>query len=96
MSRDEILKLLRTHKPTLAKRFGISELALFGSFARDIATEDSDVDILVRFDAPPNWQHYFGAQGYLEDLLERPVNMATSQDLRNEIRSYVKREAIDV
>ena len=96
MKRDDVLKLLRTHKAILAQRFGVTGLALFGSFARDQAADDSDVDILVRFDAPPNWQRYFGAQGYLEDLLGRPVDMATNQDLRVEIRPYVEREAVDV
>lgn len=96
MDRDNVLNVLRAHKATLAQRFGVTELALFGSFARDQATDDSDVDILVRFDVPPNWQSYFGAQGYLEDLLGRPVDLATNQDLRVEIRPYVEREVIDV
>lgn len=96
MNRDEVLNVLREHKATLAQRFGVTEISLFGSFARDQATDDSDVDILVRFDAPPNWQRYFGAQGYLEDLLKRPVDLATNQDLRIEIRPYVEREVINV
>ena len=96
MKRDDVLKLLRTHKATLAQRFGVTGLALFGSFARDQAADDSDVDILVQFDGPPDWQRYFGAQGYLEDLLGRSVDMATNQDLRVEIRPYVEREAINV
>lgn len=73
MNRDNVLNVLRAHKATLAQRFGVTELALFGSFARDQATDNSDVDILVQFDMSPNWQRYFGAQGYLEDLLGRPV-----------------------
>ncbi len=96
MNRDEILNTLRAHKPILSRRFGVTELALFGSFARDQATDASDVDILARFDTPPDWQRYFGAQGYLEDLFGRPVDMATDQDLRVEIRPYVEREVIDV
>ena len=96
MNRDNVLNVLRAHKATLAQRFGVTELALFGSFARDQATDDSDVDILVRFDVLPNWQRYFCAQGYLEDLLGRPVDLATNQDLRAEIRPYVEREVIDV
>ena len=96
MNRDEVLNVLRAHKAILAQRFGVTELALFGSFARDQATDDSDVDVLVRFDVPPDWQRYFGAQGYLEDLLGRPVDLATDQDLRVEIRPYVEREVIDV
>ena len=96
MTRNEVLRLLRRHKATLARRFGVIELALYGSFARDRGSDDSDVDILVRFDSPPDWRRYFGAQAYLEDLLGRPVDMATSRELRAEIRPYVEREAIDV
>ena len=96
MNRAEVLDLLRAHKLTLAERFGVTYLALFGSFARDQAGGDSDVDILVRFDAPPGWRRYFGAQAYLEDLLGRPVDMATSRELRAEIRPHGERELIDV
>ena len=96
MDRDEILNTLRAHKPTLAERFGITGLALFGSFARDQANDKSDVDILVWFDAPPNWQNYFGVQFYLEDLLGRPVDLATNESVRAEIRPYVERDAINV
>ena len=71
-------------------------LALFGSFARDQATDDSDVDILVRFDKPATSDTFFGTQFYLEDLLGRSVDLATNQGLRVEIRPYVEREIINV
>ena len=96
MNRDDILSLLRAHKAALAQGFGVVELKLYGSVARDQAAVDSDVDVLVRFDVPPDWRRYFGAQAYLEDLLGRPVDMATNQELRAEIRPYVERELIDV
>ncbi len=96
MTRSEVLGLLRRHKATLARRFGVRGLVLYGSFARDQGVDASDVDILVRFDAPPDWSRYFGAQAYLEDLLGRSVDMATHQELRPEIRPYVERDAIDV
>ncbi len=54
------------------------------------------MDILVRFDASPNWRDYFGAQFYLEDLLQRPVELATRDDVRAEMRPQVEREAVDV
>ena len=84
------------HKRTLAQRFGVIEVKLYGSFARNQVEDDSDVDVLVRFDAPPDWRRCFGAQAYLEDLLGRPVDMAIDQELRAEIRPYVERELIDV
>ena len=53
LKRDEVLALLRTHRQTLAERFGVSSVHLFGSVARDRATPASDVDILVSFDGRP-------------------------------------------
>ena len=96
MNREELLKLLREHKATLSRRFGITELALYGSFARDNAAAHSDVDILVRFSSPPNWRQYFDAHAYLEETLGRPVDMATHREIRAEIRPYVEREAVNV
>jgi uncharacterized protein with HEPN domain/predicted nucleotidyltransferase len=92
MDRQEVLDTLRRHKPILEERFGVTELALFGSFARDQATEESDVDILVKFNAPATSKAYFGAQFYLEDLLGRAVDLSTIKTLRPEILPYVERD----
>ena len=50
--KSEVLALLREHKLAMAERFGVVDLALFGSTVRDEAGPDSDVDILVSFDRP--------------------------------------------
>ena len=71
-------------------------LALFGSTARDAATTNSDVDILVDFEGTATSQRYFGVQFYLEDLLSCPVDLVTEKALRQELRPYIEREAIDV
>ena len=76
------------HKHVLAERFGVTGLALFGSFARDQAPDRSDVDILVEFDTSPDWKTYFGAVAYLEDILGRPADMATISEVRKEIRPF--------
>lgn len=96
MTRAELLQLLAQHKPVLAERFGVTALSLFGSFARDTAREDSDVDVLVRFDGPATSKRYFGVQFYLEDLLHRPVDVVTEQALRERLRPFVERDAIPV
>jgi predicted nucleotidyltransferase len=96
MTRAELLALLAQHKPVLAERFGVTRLALFGSFARGTAREDSDVDVLVRFDRPPSPDAYFGTQFYLEDLLGRPVDLVSETALRERLRPYVERDAIAV
>jgi len=96
MNRDTILALLAEHKPMLGERFGVRRLALFGSFARGTAREDSDVDVLVAFEQPPTGDQYFGAQFYLEDLFGRPVDLVSETALRERLRPYVERDAIPV
>ena len=96
MTRDEVIEALRAHRETLAERFGVRSLALFGSYARGTATESSDIDILVRFDGPATSKSYFGVQFYLEDLFGRPIDLVTDKALRPRFRPYVEREAVDV
>ena len=90
ISRDDTLALLREHKPALTERFGVVDLALFGSTARDQASPESDIDILVRFDGRAGAKRYFGTWSYLEDLLGRPVDLVSDNALRPEFRPYVE------
>lgn len=96
MDRQHILNILANSKPELAARFGITELALFGSTARGTATTSSDVDVLVAFDGPATSSRYFGVQFYLEDRLGRPVDLVTSKALRAELRPYIEQERVNV
>ena len=96
MNRNDVLTLLRVHKPELTQRFGVAGLTLFGSFARDQATAESDVDVMVRFDGPATAKSFFGVQFYLEDLLGRPVDLVTEKALRSELRLHVERDSLNV
>lgn len=96
MDRIQTLKLLSEHKLTLARRFGVTGLALFGSVARNTARPDSDVDVLISFDGPATSARYFGVQFYLEDLLGRPVDLVTDKALRAQLRPYIEKEALHV
>ena len=96
MDRDLALQKLTQSKPELHRRFGVVDLALFGSTLRGEARADSDVDVLVRFDGPATSARYFGVQFYLEDLLGAPVDLVTDNALREELRHIVEREAVHV
>ena len=96
MNRARVLELLAQSKPALVARYGVINMALFGSTARDTARHDSDIDILVSFDGPANSERYFGVQFFLEDLLGRPVDLVTSKALRPELRPFIEKEALHV
>lgn len=96
MQRAEILATLRTHRDLIARRFGARHLALFGSAARDELRTDSDIDVLVEFDAPPTFDRYFGLKDWLEATLGRPVDLVTVGGLKPRARQHVERDLIRV
>ena len=96
MNRKQALDILTQIKPELVKRFGVTNLALFGSTVRNEATEESDIDIIVTFDTPATSKKYFGVQFLLEDELGQSVDLVTEKALRPELKPFIEREAINV
>ncbi len=80
----------------MAARYGVTDLALFGSTVRDTARENSDIDILVALNSPATSARYFGVQFYLEDLFGCAVDRVTEKALRPELRPFIEREAVHV
>jgi uncharacterized protein len=76
--------------------FGVSSLALFGSVARDEATETSDLDFLVEFEGSATFDRYMDLKFFLEDLFNKPVDLVTKKSLKFQITETVLAEAIDV
>jgi len=50
MDKDEILHFLQAHKDEFAQKYDITEIALFGSYAKGSNRLDSDIDIAIDMD----------------------------------------------
>ena len=96
MKRDFVLQTLKQKSAELAKQFGVKSLLLFGSTARNEATETSDVDLLVEFDRPVGYFGLFALQDYLEKLLGCPVDLGTPDSLKPYIEESIMGELIRV
>ncbi len=95
MKREEVLTTLKAHRDDLVS-LGVKSLRLFGSTARDEMRPDSDVDLLVAFEAIPTFSVYMQLRIFLEDLLGASVDLVTETGLRSQVRPYVERDAIRV
>ena len=96
MRRQEAIAALRGYFPELRRAFGVRHLSLFGSTARDEAREDSDLDLLVDFEAGPTFDSFMGLKFFLEDHLGRKVDLVTLDALKPRMRPVVEREAVNV
>ncbi len=74
MTNQQVLSILKKEKTNLANRFGIEELALFGSYARGDENPNSDVDLLVSFKSI-DFNNLMSAYIYLEKLLQKKVDL---------------------
>jgi uncharacterized protein len=95
MKQTEVLALIQSQK-TQIQELGVKSLDLFGSVARDQATAESDVDILIELNEPSGFFEFFQIQHYLEDLLQRPIDLSTIDSLKEHLREPVLSEVIRV
>jgi len=89
LNKNTILQLLATHKKELLS-YGVLEIGLFGSYARNKASAESDVDLLV--DLAKNkktFKNFMALSYYLEELLDRKVELVTKQSLSPYIGPHI-------
>jgi predicted nucleotidyltransferase len=97
MTRDEVIERLRSTESDL-RALGIDKLYLFGSFARDEADDDSDVDVFVEFSAQPGnrFRGFMNSIDVLSEAVGRQVDLGTRGNFHRLVRDEVEREAIRV
>lgn len=88
---SEIKRLLQLNKNKLAAKYSLKNLALFGSFTRDEATEQSDLDILVEFEKPIGLDFVLLADE-LEEILGVKVDVVTPDAIKPKMFEYIKRD----
>jgi len=94
-NRDDVLAILAKNRATL-KEYSVKSLFIFGSVARNEATETSDVDVLVEFEQgkPVGLFLFIRLKQFLEGILGCPVDLATPEALREQMRDQILKEAI--
>jgi len=94
-TREEILQVLRENKERLVEKYGVTKLGLFGSFARNEATEESDVDVCVEM--PPLFFDIEAVREELETSFRRRVDVVRlREELRELFKKRLERDAIYV
>jgi predicted nucleotidyltransferase len=95
LDRHAIIEALGGGRERL-REYPIAALYLFGSYARDEARDDSDVDILVEFE-PGARVGLFGfarLQRLLTEIVGRRVDLATRDALHRALRDRILQEMI--
>lgn len=90
-NRDECIKAINAFAPFIQTEYGVKTMVLFGSFAKNEATAESDIDLLVEM--PPKAFKFVELREYLQKNLGRPVDLIRKRNhldpfLMSEINRY--------
>jgi predicted nucleotidyltransferase len=97
MERDRGLSIIREHTDEL-RAAGVLRLSLFGSVARDEATAESDVDVVVHLEDAimKSGFGYFGAMEdvrlKLQEIIGRPVDVVSEPISKNRLAREIERD----
>jgi len=91
-TKDDILLAIHENEDKI-KNLGVKRIGLFGSFIRNEQNDESDVDLLVEFEkGQKTFDNFMRMSFLLEEILQRPVELVTTESISPYIRPYIVKE----
>lgn len=90
----ELKPLLESLKEVVKERYKAEILGIFGSYSRGEEREQSDLDILVRFEEDADLIHFIGLSLFLEEKLSLKVDVVPYDAIRKEFKDIILRETV--
>ncbi|HWQ66164.1 MAG TPA: nucleotidyltransferase family protein [Methanospirillum sp.] len=94
MNCNDVISSLRNAKEEIHRKYRVKEIGIFGSVARGTAKDESDIDIYAEFEQEADILDFSGLSLELEEMFHRPIDIATPQGIREEMRAMVFRDLI--
>jgi predicted nucleotidyltransferase len=88
ISKADILAKLSELKPALRKEYAVKEIGLFGSYANNTFTDESDIDILVVLEQPIGWK-FFSLELFLESVFHKKIDLVTKNSLKEQLKNQI-------
>lgn len=94
--KEKILSMLKEITPVLSEKYGVTRIGIFGSVARDEASEDSDVDIVYEM-SRPNLFTVVHLKEELEQIFHFPVDLIRYRERMNlYLKKRIEKEGVYV
>ena len=91
---EEIKSILREHNDFFEKNYSVKNFLLFGSYAKNQQTSDSDIDLLVNFKQPIDFFEFIDLQDYISGLFNKKIDLGTIGSLKEFVKDKILKEAI--
>ncbi len=90
ITKNDIQERLIKNRDFLKSKFHIIDIGLFGSFATEENTVDSDIDILVEFQkGHKDFFNYMRLKNHLQELLGRDVDLVMRGAVKPRLKEHI-------
>jgi predicted nucleotidyltransferase len=93
MTKEDILTFLREHKDELHDKYAVTKIGLFGSYAKDMANEQSDIDLAIT----TNKKDFFlreDLREHLQNHFNVPVDIGYFDSFREFYKQKIAKEIL--
>ncbi|SDK00116.1 nucleotidyltransferase family protein [Natronincola ferrireducens] len=95
----KLIRVINDHKKqinSIADKYGVVSIKVFGSVARGEEKSDSDIDLLVKLEEGRSLFDLIGFKNDLEYLLKRKVDVVTEESLHWTLKDQVSNEVVEI
>ena len=91
----DLLNILKDNKKTLYEKYGVTDIAVFGSYARNKHKGKSDIDILVELKSRfRTFDNFMELKFYLQKLTSKKIDLVIKSSIRKELKPSILKEAV--
>jgi len=94
LTKETILAFLKAHKQEFKEKYAVEKIGLFGSYAKNEANENSDIDIVVKM--PSSFDAYYDFKEYLESSFGKKVDLGLEKSIRSFVANEIQKDIIYV
>lgn len=91
-TKSEVLDILEKDLPYLKRIFHVQKIGLFGSYAREEQTEESDLDLMVTFNKTPDFLELTDLEEHISNLMGFKVDIVTPGGLKDKIKPVIMKD----
>ena len=89
-----IINEIKSKSTPIAKEYNLSNLRLFGSYAKGTATDNSDIDLIMDTGGLMGYVKYSSLLHKLEDVFECSIDLITNDFSNKDFLKKIKKDEV--
>jgi len=91
----DLLHILKNNKKILSEEYGVTDIAIFGSYVRNEQNGKSDIDIFVELKPKfRTFDNFMDLKFYLQKITAKGIDLVIKNSIRKELKPIILREAV--